>query len=208
MISEKSWAEVVETASGDVRRLSYVTRYSSIPVNIAENVAEHSFYVGLYSVLVHKCMRPNDDETIGAILLKSITHDLAECITGDIVRTFKYSSIELKSAIDKAEEKIINQFPLSVTNLLKKTQDILSDGNENYVKAVVKAGDFMSLHQYMIREVRRGNREIIHPFYMRMIEDLSETASDHKKSDNKEMCQLAGLYEEMVNTAKTVRSGG
>ena len=54
------WSKVLEAASGDVRRLSHVVRYSSIPISVPENVAEHSYWVSLYAILIHRTLRPKD----------------------------------------------------------------------------------------------------------------------------------------------------
>lgn len=200
------WGEMLEAASGDARRLSYVVRYSSIPVSVPENVAEHSFWVTFYSLLVHRALRPEDQQIVGAITTKAVMHDMAECVTGDIVRTFKYSSESLRHEIEKAEEKIVHDFPPSMEGIYKSI-DPMSNGEERYVKSVVKAADFMSLHQYMMREVRRGNREIMR-FYVRMETDLMKMSSDLRESARIEDVMLSGLYKEMVDMAKSVRSGG
>ena len=196
---------MLEAASGDVRRLSHVVRYSSIPIAVPENVAEHSYWVCLYSALIHQVMRPAEPELIGAILLKGTVHDLAECVTGDVVRTFKYSSPTLREEIGKAEDRIIHQFPGPLKMLVHGVAPKLASGEGPYVEAVVKAADFMSLHQYMMREVRRGNREIIRPYYLRMEDDLR---SMMERYTTLEFEPFQGLYKEMLDTAKTARTGG
>ncbi len=195
-----SWSNVLEAASGDVRRLSSVIRYSSIPVNVPENVAEHSYWVCLYSVLIHQAVRPSDTGLIGPVLLKATVHDLAECMTGDIVRTFKYSSKSLREEINRAEEGIIRSLPGPVQVLMNDLTSNIAGDDSEYIESVVKAADFLSLHQYMVREVRRGNREITR-FYTRMEEELSTMA---KKSPS----FISGIYTEMLQTARTVRMGG
>jgi 5'-deoxynucleotidase YfbR-like HD superfamily hydrolase len=208
-MTTNSWAEVLEAASGDVRRLSHVVRYSSIPVAVPENVAEHSYWVCLYSALIHRVLKPDNLNLYGAILLKATTHDIAECVTGDVVRTFKYSSMKLKEEINKAENKIIQEFAKPIEALINNIQDSLAPFDDRtYIDTVVKAADFMSLHQYMIREVRRGNREIINPFYMRMEEDLKSMATVFSKHMTPESILFNELYSEMVRTAKTARNGG
>jgi 5'-deoxynucleotidase YfbR-like HD superfamily hydrolase len=196
---------MLEAASGDVRRLSHVVRYSSIPVAVPENVAEHSYWVCLYSALIHQVLRPAEPELIGALLLKATVHDLAECVTGDVVRTFKYSSPSLRDEITKAEERIVRHLPGPVQVLMNGVVPNLVSGEGPYVEAVVKAADFMSLHQYMVREVRRGNREIIKPYYLRMEDDLR---SMMERYTTLEFEPFQGLYKEMLETAKTARVGG
>jgi 5'-deoxynucleotidase YfbR-like HD superfamily hydrolase len=194
------WTDVLDAASGDVRRLSSVVRYSSIPITVPENVAEHSYWVCLYSALVHQALRPSDTELVGAILLKATVHDLAECVTGDVVRTFKYSSKTLRKEINRAEDRLARDLPGPVQVLMNGLVPNLAGENYEYVDFVVKAADFMSLHQYMVREVRRGNREIMR-FFLKMEDDLASMAKNSPK-------YLSGLYNEMLQTARNVRMGG
>jgi 5'-deoxynucleotidase YfbR-like HD superfamily hydrolase len=198
----KDWTDVIAAASEDVRRLSHVVRFSSIPVAVSENVAEHSYWVALYGALIHKHMRPGDYETTGAVVLGAVLHDLAECVTGDVVRTFKYSSTKLKAAIDEAEHLIVKQLPAPILQVYD-LQDHLRFKDRPYVEAVVKAADFLSLVQYMVREARRGNREIIHPYYLRMEEDLRSMQTRYEGDES-----FHNLYRDMGNFAREVRLGG
>ena len=179
------WREVVKSSSGDIRRMASVWRYSSIPICVPENVSDHSYWVMLYSVMIHKevvSQLTTSEETekyarndvLLAILLKALIHDAPESVTGDIVRPFKYSSAELKNAIDQAEEKLSNQLlPKSVLDIMNSATDVSSKADFWYVESIVKAADFMSLYQFMRREVLRGNCEI-DGFVKRMYEDLAE----------------------------------
>lgn len=203
IINKYSWRETIEAASGDIRRLSYVVRYSSIPICVPENVSEHSFWVTLYSILIHQRLRPKDLQSIGALAVKSVTHDAVECVTGDILRTFKYSSPMLHKAIEEAESKILTDFPESILKVYEALAQLGKD-NEAYIRAVVKAADFMSLHQYMTREILRGNREILR-FYGRMEDDLrsmKETPFGLGEDENR---SLSVLYDEMAANAVNLR---
>ena len=192
-----TWADVLDSASSDVRRLDYVDRFSSIPVLIKENVSAHSYWVSLYSVLIHRHLQ-GDDSLLGAILLHAVTHDLTEALTGDVVRTFKYSSPEFKTAVDTAEDNLFPMLHESVRELFPLWQQ-LAGVNYDYVKAVVKAADFVSLHQYMVREMDRGNKEIA-PFAARMINDLFAEGEKFAKSSNPKIAQIGGLFSMMAKT--------
>jgi len=186
-----NWREVIHVASGPVRHLSYVIRYSSIPILCPENVAEHSYWVSLYSILIHRTIEPENTKLIGAITTKALIHDMAECVTGDVVRTFKYSSKELKKIIDEAEDQMVqNHFPEQLKALYPLVDSMSGDDNQ-YVSAVVKAADFLSLHQYMRREILRGNDEI-RPFYARMVSDL------HAASEKESFEPIRDLYHDMA----------
>ena len=163
---ENRWHSLLRTTSEDVKRLTAVWRYSSIPVAVQENVAEHSFWVALYAVMIARKLGA-DRDVQGQVALEGLIHDLPECVTGDVVRPFKYSSQEFKQAVDLAEGDMVDTLPDAIREMLADSDEVRSE----YVKAIVKAADFLSLFQYMRREAARGNLEII-PFYMKMVEDL------------------------------------
>jgi 5'-deoxynucleotidase YfbR-like HD superfamily hydrolase len=177
----EDWKPLLEAASSDIRRLDYVIRYSSIPVSVPEAVSTHMYWVALYAMMVHRHLEgPTDVDC--TIMLHGLTHDALEALSGDIVRTFKYSSEEFRQAVDKAEEGLGRYLPAEVRSLLSEVDNTLrsyEDGEFNwkrhYVKDVVKVADFMSLYQYMWRERRRGNVEV-EQFFGRMVEDLEAQA--------------------------------
>jgi 5'-deoxynucleotidase YfbR-like HD superfamily hydrolase len=198
------WDKLIDVSSGDIRRLSSVWRYSSIPVSVPENTAEHSYWVGLYAAMIHLEIHPSgyEGETLGAILLQASIHDCAESITGDLVRPFKYSSPDFKEAVDKAEESFFSKFDPRIYGLSKIVEHAAGE-NLNYVKIIVKAADFLSLQQYMRREWLRGNREIF-PFYVMMVNDL-ETMANSKFGLNgyTDKC-LSDFYWALVRSAVSV----
>lgn len=175
---------MVEASSGNIRRLTSVWRYGSIPISIPENVSDHSFWVTLYSAMIHRQLQQqateSQKENYGkssvflSIMLKAISHDMGEAVTGDVVRPFKYSSKKLKNAIDEAEEKLLkSSMPDEILDIPELADWLaFTEKADDYVHAVVKAADFMSLYQFMRREVLRGNCEV-RDFVGRMVEDLS-----------------------------------
>jgi len=205
MSTPRDWTNLLDASSGDVRRLSYADRFTTIPVNIRENVAEHSYWVALYALMIDRDANPDDDSLVGAITVHALTHDLAECITGDVVRTFKYSTPELKKAIDKAEDKMLGGLPPMVQALYPLWERMTGypktvDGPEKlgYVKAVIKAADFLSLFQYLNREVLRGNHEIA-DFVVRMQNDLRMMGGNTAEDKNPRVANLAGIYFSMAD---------
>jgi 5'-deoxynucleotidase YfbR-like HD superfamily hydrolase len=186
------WEEFIE-ATKTIQRLDYTWRYSTIPIVFPENVATHSYAVVAYSALIHRQLHPDDMLTLSYILLTATVHDIAESHCSDIVRTFKYRTKNLKNAIDEAEEIVIEEdFPSTLRDLYKLAQTTPQD-KRDYVKAVVKTADFVSLYNLMRREFLRGNREIT-PFYLRMIEDLKMAGANQRKASFPEADALADLY--------------
>jgi 5'-deoxynucleotidase YfbR-like HD superfamily hydrolase len=198
----KDWGQILDAASGEIRRLDYVWRFSSIPILVPENVSSHCFWAALYSALIHTEIykKEDSDKLLGAIILKALMHDVGESISGDFVRTFKHSSEELKNAIDKAEEtEFEKRIEQPIKNLVKLSYN-LSEMNNNYVNAIVKAADFLCLYQFMRREWLRGNREIKSNFQM-MIEDLVKMAKKQSKQEIEHANELSDLYYDMASSA-------
>jgi 5'-deoxynucleotidase YfbR-like HD superfamily hydrolase len=192
------WDSVLAACSGDVRRLSYADRYTTIPVSFKENVAEHSYWVALYSLLIHRELGESEALT-GPILSFALVHDMVECRSGDLVRTFKYLTQGLKNAVSEAEKLIETSFPPLLKNEFYAISSVQDQTDRAYAKAVVKTADFVSLHQYMIREVARGNSEI-KPFFKRMQDDLIATGHELEKSPDPRISSQAHLFFLMAHT--------
>jgi 5'-deoxynucleotidase YfbR-like HD superfamily hydrolase len=204
----QDWKPLLEAASSDIRRLDYVTRYSSIPVTVPENDSTHMYWVSIYSMMVHR--RLNGPKELDAVIMQhALTHDALECLSGDIVRTFKYSSEEFRLAVNRAERGLADTLPKEVKSLMDEVLAALMPGgtpeqwHSGYVVDVVKAADFMSLYQYMWREKKRGNSEI-DPFFGRMTADLKAAAKKlHDRAGPGDggltyLRSLAALYESMA----------
>ncbi len=195
-VSLKTWEQLINTAVQDIRRLDYVYRYTTIPIVVQESTSTHSYWVAIYSIMIHFHIHP-DDKDIGCLLLNALIHDLPECISSDVVRTFKYSTPELKQEIDRAEKLLLSKFPYNINFLFQFCQD-----NKNkYIEAVTKAADFLSLFQYIRREIMRNNMEI-YPFYIKMISDISSKTSGEiiNKFNVKE------FYEALLNESKRLET--
>lgn len=197
-----NWKRFINVIQGDIRRLDQVVRFNSIPTLHHETVATHSFWVVTYALLIHRSLRkdPSDDKLERDILLAALTHDFAECITGDVVRTFKYSDVDLKKAIDKAEDQMVSQyFPEELKSIMHESSDAFRSSSGKYIKSVIKAADFASLFMFMNREWIRGNREI-RPFLERMKDDLRRIAATSALGDWYDV-ELSRLYNTMSEEA-------
>lgn len=189
MTVSETWQSFLDDITGDINRLSDVWRYSSIPVVSKENDVEHLGWVCIYSLIIHSILRPNDTHIVGSIATHAISHDITESITGDIVRTFKYSDPQLCKAIKKGEEKAVSEFPQTVQWLLNVHKTLIQaqgsiqyEEELHYVETVVKMGDFLSLWRFMRREILRNNKEIT-PFVNKMIIDLNKMKNNVKAID-------------------------
>jgi 5'-deoxynucleotidase YfbR-like HD superfamily hydrolase len=98
-----------ELLTGSLNRLRFIQRFNTALVLHRESVAEHSYYVVLYSyILAQWCQqryKMNLDR--GAILERAIVHDIEESETGDFPRPFKYSNPELKKLLELQGEALL-----------------------------------------------------------------------------------------------------
>lgn len=151
-------SSVAQLLLGVSSRLSHVFRYSSLPVNRPENVAEHSFYVSLYSLALAKQLEEIGVEVNKAKLLESaILHDLDEAMSGDFLRAVKYGIPGLKEALDDAS----NSFFLTICDSLGissvNPKEFKSDDHEGHILAYV---DLLCVVQYAVKELISGNRHM------------------------------------------------
>lgn len=152
---------------GDVCRMSSIERYSNYPTLHKENVAEHSYYVAFYALMISRDLQSRGAKIdISKVLSRCIMHDLDEALTGDFVRSFKYSSEELRLQIEKSS---ITLLQLILDNLLSGNGEvdptIREDLHDYWLRSkdrdaeglIVQFCDFLSVISYSVREINLGN---------------------------------------------------
>lgn len=149
--------------SGSVHRLSHVNRYSSIPVIRKENVAEHTFWVAFYSLLIAKDIEKTQ---LGArvvnfdrLLSRSLLHDIDESHTGDFLRTVKYATPEMKQALDKVSVKMVERLERELGTDIREAWSTAKD--ETLEGAIVEVADFACVVAYVSEEVTTGNKHLL-----------------------------------------------
>lgn len=149
---------------GATMRAAHIPRYSAIPVNHRESVAEHSFFVAIYAdrIAVDLGLQHN----IQAILKTALWHDIEETLTGDFIRSFKYHDLNLKKAMDFAAEGCAFKVFDEMLQNKQQAQDALSIWQNakdyNIESRVVKFADFLSVVAYLAKECAMGNHYTMH----------------------------------------------
>lgn len=101
--------------TGKLQRMHHVQRYSSIPVLFPENVAAHTGQICMLAYLIahdlnsipfDPMFRTNAHQVdLGLLMSKAVTHDLmSEVMSGDIIRSYKHSSEEIREACQAADQ--------------------------------------------------------------------------------------------------------
>ena len=135
-------------------RLAYIFRYSTVPTIHRESVAEHTFFVMLWAYAMAIDLQDRGvNVSMELILRRALVHDFDEALTGDFIRTFKYSSRELHEAIVKETTSLMEN--------LNAPRELLIDWKDakglDVEGQVVALADHFSIVVYAIREVKLGN---------------------------------------------------
>lgn len=148
---------------GQSARLRYVPRFSTCQRLHSENVAEHSYYVAFYSMVIVDWVNANSAEAgipveidLGTVLSYALLHDLEECITGDLPRAFKYSLPEVATVLHDAGELAMHRI----------MSEVVPDFADEYVQewtaakdeatidgCIVRFADYLAVLSYMVCEL-------------------------------------------------------
>ena len=151
-----------ELLFGNPNRIRHVIRFGTVARTRDENVAEHSFFTAFYAMMIARELGWGHDE-LGKLLQRCLIHDFEEAESGDFPRPFKYSSPELKQALDVAGEKA---FDITFGSLLEGTDLLLLKGlwqtakDDTQIGRLVSFADFLSAAAYLLDEVRSSNQSI------------------------------------------------
>ncbi len=152
--------------NGSVRRLAAIRRYSSIPCNRIENVAEHTGFAALYAYWIGLDLQRRGYPIDMAVLLETIVvHDLDEAMSGDIMRGFKYRDPEILAAIKRASgdnmKDLVTEYGEHIGEQVHAAWAD-KDGLEHEIREFV---DFICVFAYCREEVLMGNEymdKVIH----------------------------------------------
>jgi putative hydrolase of HD superfamily len=153
-----------ELMTGILTRTRYVHRWSTFHTLHKESVAEHSFFVAFYVLVIGNWVNKNGSRVnTKQALERALVHDLDEAYSGDFIRSFKHSSPELKFALDNAARSFHKQIceklvPGTLAQNLHtawvKAKDDTPEGK------LVAFCDFLSVASYAVLERHAGNRHI------------------------------------------------
>jgi 5'-deoxynucleotidase YfbR-like HD superfamily hydrolase len=181
---------------GQAARLRAVQRYSTCDVHYPENVAEHSFHVAFYALMVGTWYLDNatkdrisnvyydGDLSLEKLLSRAILHDLEEARTGDFPRSFKHSSQQLMHQLDQmASDALVSilgelcpdAFSANSTvgaNLLSHWEMAKDETLEG---SIILFCDYLAVLSYVMREIDSGNYSIV-----RHVAEMDKYAEEFK----------------------------
>ena len=163
-----------------LQRLSNLKRFNYRIRIHEESVAEHSFYVALYSLAICEQLCLSNDVTF-MVISKALIHDIYEIHTSDIPYPVKQEFPEIKQLLDSNEDSFLRNYFSEVFN----RNDNFSTKDKELVECVVKMADILSCWQFSEIEVDFGNSK-----YFREIEDDSR---ERLKKQFEKLKQLLGI---------------
>lgn len=153
-----------EAMTGPIARMSYVNRYSSFPVNRRENVAEHSWWVSFIAFLIAQDVQLRTGRSIVWEMLfkRALLHDVSECLSGDIIRSYKHSNPSIERMMKLADEQNMDSLCEGIgepagTSVLVAWMAAKDDTIEG---RIVAFADMAAVAFYCREEDRSGNRAI------------------------------------------------
>ncbi len=148
-------------------RMKYINRWALMRNTREENLCEHSFEV---AVIAHcLCVIANErhgkhlDADRAAVL--GLFHDCSEIITGDMPTPVKYYNKELKTVYKEveasAEETLVDKLPEDLQPFYRNIFFAYNEGDEAYMRRLVKAADKLSALIKCTNELNAGNHEFV-----------------------------------------------
>lgn len=171
-----------------IQDLSSLIRYNNKLHIHDENVAEHSFYVALYTMELCNKLNIKDKYKLYAIQ-KALIHDVHEVEVSDIPHNVKAAFPKLLKVCNIAEEdfnlKTFPDFIEEENRLIEENKSIHSFLNE-----IVNLADVISVLQYASLEVQFNNKsfeEVVKSSVERINESLTLLSSVAYESDLNEL---------------------
>lgn len=202
---------VREMIRGNPVRLRYTRRYSTCRVNNDENVAEHSYYVMFYAAMIGQWLQRHPQscgDTTGdpwqlahrlnweLLMVRAAIHDLEESRTGDMPRTFKYSTPALTTvhatAAAEAFKQIVDKLvsPGWADRLL---QNWMCAKDSRLEGKVIAFADFLSVLSFITQEWESGNRNAVEH-----IEEMTRYFENFRSSEFAAIAPLVDAVEPLL----------
>lgn len=128
---------------------------------------------------------------------KAMLHDIEESQTGDIVRTMKYYSPEIRKCFADVSNSMMKD--LTAIVFPKCSEDIFNAWNNckdsSIEGEIVQTSDFLCVFAYSIEEIETGNRHMV-PVCLDACKIFRTVADSFFNKELKDICDEVLLYIE------------
>jgi putative hydrolase of HD superfamily len=143
------------------RVLAHVTRFNNRPQHFQESVAEHTYYVAYFSLILCNLLEKKKIKAdTKKVLQMALVHDAEEEFSGDILNPFKHFNEKVSKAIRDVNKQMIGEMFVNLPKDLK-SELVKLWNEENASKTIeaqiVKVADKLSLLSKCFEEIQAGN---------------------------------------------------
>ncbi len=149
-----------------LRSLNSVIRWAPYTRLKNENVAEHSYWVSFYAMLLSDIEEKifGNDIDIEKVLRAAVIHDWEEAITGDIISPVKRYSDDMEKACRQVTDAFFNEVVSylpdeRLSKLYQKSNEVLEEDSPE--GQILKIAEAFSCLFYIMDEFRLGNPQLI-----------------------------------------------
>lgn len=146
------------------RRMSHLNRFGAEVTLKPENLAEHSYWVSVYSLAIAHdyVLKYNPDQIIdqSKLLLTSLFHDFPEIMVGDVPTPIKRRTKKIEAAYEKEESAAIDWLERNFELPFLKTLVNEFEHGDDIEYQISRAADKVSAIIYCVEEVSSGNRNL------------------------------------------------
>lgn len=139
----------------ELRTAAFVPRWNIVWSTLKDNVAQHSFFVTWYAVMVAKVIKW--EGPLDVLMIKALAHDLDETITGDITGPVKASILDKTKADEFLELRMIERMSGLIDTAYSMEDSV---GQEVYddIEKIVNVADMLDAVLWLQLNVCMGNR--------------------------------------------------
>ena len=181
-----------------VSRMRYIDRWALMRSSRAENLAEHSLDVAMiaHMLCVLGRVRHGRDLDADRAALIGLYHDASEIITGDMPTPVKYANGQIRDAYKdveaSAEQRLLDELPQDLApayrQILCPAASDAADGDEAYLRCLVKAADKLSALIKCLDETHAGNAEF------RSAQATTQASVDAMAADHPEVADFVEQF--------------
>jgi len=143
------------------RSLAHVTRFNNRPQHFPESVAEHSFYVAYFTLIICSLLAKKKIKVdTKKALAMAIVHDAEEGFSGDILNPFKHFNEKVYGAIAEVNREMVKEMFVELPEDLQKWLVSLWNqeaAEETLESQIVKVADKLQLLSKCFEEIQAGN---------------------------------------------------
>ena len=155
---------LAQALNGTLGRMDHITRFSSIPVIHPESVASHSWQAAMIGLLVSYDLNSEQPHTVdaGEVVKRCIVHDISECVSGDIIRSYKHSNPAVEKACEEADYQNTYEFSREFGKVVGDHIFVkwIHAKDDSLEGDVVRLADMMCAIIYCVAEWHLGNRRL------------------------------------------------